>query len=92
MNKREKEIAFVAASFAAGCIPCLKYHKRQAQAAGLNQDELLKIARYAFNIRQKASLFNISYLDDVLNGDNLLQTERDETSKDSEDITSCCEE
>ena len=84
---REREIAFIAASVAAGCILCLEYHRQQALAVGLTQDEFLKIARYAHIVRRKADEHNISALDTVLTGDQL-HVSRSPECADSSDA--CC--
>ncbi|MHA2296326.1 MAG: carboxymuconolactone decarboxylase family protein [Candidatus Hodarchaeales archaeon] len=93
MNKREIEIAAVAASVAAGCVKCLKYHKGEALAAGLTEDDILKITSNALMIRRKANDFNIGDLDEVLNDSNSAKKQTEEspeglttTSNDS----SCC--
>ncbi len=75
MNEREKEIAYIAASAAAGCVPCLRHHKQKGLLVGLTQDDIFRIARYAFVIRRKADEFNVGSLDTVLTGDDLSHTE-----------------
>jgi AhpD family alkylhydroperoxidase len=65
LDEREKEIASVAASVAAGCLGCLEYHKQQALDVGVSQDELLKIANISIIIRNKADKKSISDLDSI---------------------------
>ncbi|MFQ5980420.1 MAG: carboxymuconolactone decarboxylase family protein [Candidatus Heimdallarchaeota archaeon] len=76
MNKREKEIAAVAAAVASGCVRCLQYHKKAALVAGITNDELLLIARLAFMVRGKADEFNRGELDDILTEGEELRTEK----------------
>ncbi|MHA2225802.1 MAG: carboxymuconolactone decarboxylase family protein [Candidatus Hodarchaeales archaeon] len=90
LTKREKEITFLAASIAAGCIPCLNHHKLEARAAGITQDELLRIAKYAFLVRRKADKFNIGKLDTVLIDDEIQQIQSEESSEDLEESPPCC--
>ncbi len=90
LTKREKEIAFLAASVAAGCIPCLIHHKLEARASGITQDELLRIARYAFLVRRKADEFNVGKLDTVLTADEIQQIQSEGSSEDLEESSPCC--
>ncbi len=69
MEKRDIEIAAVAASIAAGCNKCLEYHTKKALNAGLTKDDILDIATLAFKIRDKADEYNRLDLDAILTRD-----------------------
>ncbi|MHA1978620.1 MAG: carboxymuconolactone decarboxylase family protein [Candidatus Hodarchaeales archaeon] len=88
MNEREKEIASVAASVAAGCLRCLEYHKQQALDVGVSQDELLKIAHIAMIIRNKADKYSMNDLDTILleNHNSAIRSTTEPTD------SLCCEE
>ncbi|MFW9779586.1 MAG: carboxymuconolactone decarboxylase family protein [Candidatus Heimdallarchaeota archaeon] len=87
---REREIAFIAASVAAGCISCLDYHKQQGLAIGLTKDEILKIARYANIVRRKAEEHNLGALDTILTGQCLRSLHPSEDPEDSDPTKTCC--
>jgi AhpD family alkylhydroperoxidase len=82
LNKREREIAFVAASIASGCVSCLEYHRLEALSAGLSTSEIMDIAHYALKVRTQAEKTNLSSLDDLLteespNHDNVEKSEQE---------------
>ncbi|MFW9853945.1 MAG: carboxymuconolactone decarboxylase family protein [Candidatus Thorarchaeota archaeon] len=87
---REREIAFIAASVAAGCIPCLDYHQQQGLAIGLTNDEILKIARYANIVRRKADEHNLGALDTILTGQSLCPSQPSQDPDDSDPAKTCC--
>jgi AhpD family alkylhydroperoxidase len=68
MNKREFEIASIAASIASGCLPCLEYHKTQSLELGIDLDEIFEICNIALNVRTNAYKHNRMKIDYVLNG------------------------
>jgi AhpD family alkylhydroperoxidase len=87
---REREIAFIAASVAAGCIPCLDHHRQQGLTIGLTQDEILKIARYAHIVRRRAEEHNIGALDTILTGHQQHSSRSSMGSDDSNSSDKCC--
>jgi AhpD family alkylhydroperoxidase len=88
LNKREKEIASIAASVAAGCLGCLEYHKQKAIDIEISQEELLQVARIAMIIRNKADKHTINDLDTILLEESKTITGSGIKTTDS----MCCEE
>ncbi|MBI5505222.1 MAG: carboxymuconolactone decarboxylase family protein [Deltaproteobacteria bacterium] len=55
LSEKEKELVAVAASVAAGCIPCTRYHVKAVQTAGATLDEVTGAVEVALRIKRGAA-------------------------------------
>ncbi|MHC4710468.1 MAG: carboxymuconolactone decarboxylase family protein [Planctomycetota bacterium] len=55
MTAREREIAAVGISVAAGCKPCTDHHVSEAAKAGATDDKISRAVADALNVRRKAA-------------------------------------
>ncbi|MHA2296325.1 MAG: carboxymuconolactone decarboxylase family protein [Candidatus Hodarchaeales archaeon] len=69
MNRREKEIAAIAASVALGCVRCLEYHKMEGISEDIIDEDLLEIGQIAFKVRKNAHRFSRAEMDRILSLD-----------------------
>lgn len=55
LSEKTKELAAVAASVAANCLPCLKYHFNEAVKQGCTIEEIREVIDIASMIKQRPS-------------------------------------
>ncbi len=55
VNSKEKELAAVGISVAAGCKPFANYHVKEARQAGASDEEMKQAAAAALNVREGAT-------------------------------------
>jgi len=66
MDQKTRELAAIAASVAAHCQPCLKYHYSKAVEMGIAKDDITQIIELASKISGKGDEFMIKFADGVL--------------------------
>ena len=55
LSMKEKELAAVGISVAAGCRPCTNYHLREARQAGAGEEEIRRAGEIAVAVRHQAA-------------------------------------
>ena len=55
LTQQEKELVAVAASLAAGCLPCTTHHIKAVREAGTSDAEVLRAIRIALDVRDNAT-------------------------------------
>ena len=55
VNPKDKELAAVGISVAAGCKPCTIYHVKEARQAGASDEEMKRVAAAALDVREGAT-------------------------------------
>jgi AhpD family alkylhydroperoxidase len=55
LTQKEKELVAVAASIAAGCVPCTLHHTKAVREAGASEAEVLGAIRIALDVRDYAT-------------------------------------
>lgn len=61
ITKKEKELAAVGISIAAGCKPCTDYHMKAAREAGTSDDEIRRAVEDAVALRNAATSIMRNY-------------------------------
>jgi AhpD family alkylhydroperoxidase len=52
MSEQVNELVAIAASIAANCEPCLKYHDDQARKLGVSDDDMMRAVRMAQRVKE----------------------------------------
>jgi AhpD family alkylhydroperoxidase len=66
MDQKMREISAIAASVAAHCQPCLKYHYGKAKELGVPKDEILEIIELASKISGKGDEYMSKFAEEVM--------------------------
>jgi AhpD family alkylhydroperoxidase len=66
MDQKMREISAIAASVAAHCQPCLKYHYGKAKELGVPKDEILEIIELASKISGKGDVYMSKFAEEVM--------------------------
>jgi AhpD family alkylhydroperoxidase len=53
LDERTRELVAVAASVAANCLPCLRYHAGQAEKLGISRPEMREVAEIARQVKRR---------------------------------------
>lgn len=68
MDQKTREISAIAASVAAHCQPCLKYHYGKAKELGISKEDIALIIELALKISNKGDEYMSKFADEVLLG------------------------
>jgi len=52
IDRREREFVALGAALASNCIPCIEYHIREADRAGITPEQILAAMRVADTVRR----------------------------------------
>jgi len=78
LDTKTKEMVAIAASIAGNCIPCLRYHFKEAMKAGCTKQEIQEVIEIANMVKQRpAQLINEAAV-------NLMQRMKKEVHHDNE--------
>jgi AhpD family alkylhydroperoxidase len=66
LSQKEKELAAVAASIAAGCQPCTEHHVEAARNAGATEDQIRRAVDDALSVRQNSTRVMAKLADELL--------------------------
>lgn len=53
LDERTRELVAIAASVAADCLPCLRYHAGQAEKPGISRPEMREAAELARQVKRR---------------------------------------
>lgn len=66
MDQKTREISAIAASVAAHCQPCLRYHYGKAKELGVPQEEIVQIIELALKISDKGDEYMSKFAEEVV--------------------------
>jgi AhpD family alkylhydroperoxidase len=69
LSQKEKELAAVAASIAAGCQPCTAHHVEAARNAGATEDQIRRAVDDALSVRQNSTKVMANLAAELLGGE-----------------------
>jgi AhpD family alkylhydroperoxidase len=66
MDQKTREISAIAASVAAHCQPCLKFHYVKAKELGIPKEDIAQIIELALKISDKGDEYMSKFANEVL--------------------------
>ena len=65
MDKKTEEMIAIAVSYTLNCLPCMEYHKKQAIAAGLTNEQMQSAVAIAVMVKNGAAKKTKGYAEDL---------------------------
>jgi AhpD family alkylhydroperoxidase len=77
LNKKERQIVYLGASIASGCLPCTKFHLRRSLGAGLTDIEINKVLAFTISVREHATRSMESFIHNHKSVDNVKEDKQE---------------
>ena len=77
LNKKERQIVYLGASIASGCLPCTKFHLRRSSEAGLTDVEIDKALAFTISVRDHATRSMESFIHNHKTVDNIKEDKQE---------------
>lgn len=81
LNKKERQIVYLSASIASGCLPCTKFHLRRSSEAGLTDAEVNKVLALAISVKDNATRSMESFIHNHKTGDNIKENRQEDINR-----------